>query len=74
MEEQITPERIAKHYSACLDSVFVIMDALGNPDKYIGDDTVVKRNVDHLIGMRKATFWTTEDFTEIDAAIAAGSA
>lgn len=71
--EQLTQQEIAKHYSACLDSVFVITDALSNPGKYAGDDTAVKRNVDHLIGMRIAPFWTTEDFTEIDAAIAAGS-
>ena len=74
MDDQLTPERIAKHYSACLDSVWVINDAIANPDRYTGDDTVIQRNVQHLEGMRKATFWTDEDMAPIDAAIAAGNA
>jgi len=74
MEDQLTPERIAKHYSACLDSVWVINDAIANPDKYTGDDTVIDRNVQHLEGMRKANFWTDEDMTPIDEAITAGKA
>ena len=74
MEDQLTPERIAKHYSACLDSVWVINDAIANPDRYTGDDTVIERNVQHLEGMRQAEFWTAEDMAPIDAAIAAGNA
>jgi hypothetical protein len=74
MDEQLTSERIAKHYSACLDSVYVINDAIANPDKYAGDDTVIQRNVQHLEGMKNADFWTTEDMAPIDAAIAAGNA
>ena len=74
MEDELTPERIAKHYSACLDSVWVVNDAIANPDKYTGDDTVIQRNVQHLEGMRKANFWTDEDMTPIDEAIAAGKA
>ena len=74
MDDQLTPERIAKHYSACLDSVWVINDAIANPDRYTGDDTVIERNVQHLEGMRQADFWTTEDMAPIDAAIAAGNA
>ena len=74
MDEQMTPERIAKHYSACLDSVWVMNDAIANPDRYTGDDTVIQRNVRHLEGMRNADFWTDEDMTPIDDAIAAGNA
>ena len=74
MEDQLTPERIAKHYSACLDSVWVVNDAIANPDRYLGDDTVIDRNVKHLEGMRQADFWTAEDMAPIDAAIAAGNA
>lgn len=73
MDEQ-TPEQIAKHYSACLDSVWVINDAIANPNRYAGDDTVIQRNVQHLEGMLKAPFWTTEDMAPITAAIAAGNA
>jgi hypothetical protein len=74
MEDQLTPERIAKHYSACLDSVWVINDAIANPDLYTTDDTVIERNVQHLEGMRRAEFWTDEDMAPIDDAIAAGNA
>ena len=74
MDDQLTPERIAKHYSACLDSVWVVNDAIANPDKYTGDDTVIDRNVQHLEGMRNADFWTDEDMTPIDEAITAGKA
>ena len=74
MEDELTPERIAKHYSACLDSVWVVNDAIANLDRYVGDDTVIQRNVQHLECMRNAEFWTTEDMTPIDAAIAAGNA
>ena len=74
MEDELTPERIAKHYSACIDSVWVVNDAIANPDKYTGDDTVIDRNVQHLEGMRKADFWAEEDMTPIDEAITAGKA
>ena len=72
MEDQPTLEEIAQHYSACLDSVWIITDAIADPAKYTSDDTVIQRNVQHLEGMRKADFWTTEDMAPIDAAIAAG--
>ena len=68
------PERIAEAYKAMLDVVWVINDAIANPDKYTGDETVIQRNVQHLEGMRNADFWTDEDMTPIDAAIAAGNA
>ena len=74
MEDQLTPERIAKHYSACLDSVWVVNDAIANPDKYTGDDTVIQRNVQHLEGMLSADFWTTEDMGPIESAISLGKA
>lgn len=72
--EELTTEQIAKHYSACLDSVSVINDAIANPNRYIGDDTVIQRNVQHLEAMLKAPFWTTEDMAPINAAVAAGNA
>lgn len=73
MDKQ-TPEQIAKHYSACLDSVWVINDAIANPSRYVGDDTVIERNVQHLEIMRNMPFWTDEDMSPFDAAIAAGNA
>lgn len=74
IDDQLTPERIAKHYSACIDSVNLINDVIANPDIYVSDETVIERNVRHLEGMRNADFWTTEDMAPIDAAIAAGNA
>ena len=71
--EEQTPEQIAKHYSACLDSVWVVNDAIANPNRYKGDDTVIQRNVQHLEAMRNAPFWTTEDMAPINAAVAAGN-
>lgn len=73
-QEELTSERIAKHYSACLDSVNLINDAIANPEKYAHDETVIERNVQHLEAMRNVDFWTTEDLTSIDAAITAGNA
>jgi hypothetical protein len=48
MENDITAEEIAQHYSAAMDSVNLINDVVANPDKYTDDPTVLQRNVDHL--------------------------
>jgi len=42
MEDQLTPERIAKYYSTCLDSVWVVNDAIANPDRYTGNATLTE--------------------------------
>lgn len=68
-----TAEDIAKHYSACIDSVNLINAVIADPAAYAEDETVLQRNVEHLEGMLKATFWTDEDMTPIEAAIAAGN-
>lgn len=73
MNDQLTPERIAKHYSACLDSVWVINEVLANTNKYTEDSTLIERNVQHLEAMRQVDFWTNEDMSPIDEAIAAGN-
>jgi len=67
-------EEIAKHYSACLDSVNLINAVIADPAAYADDETVIQRNVQHLEGMLNAPFWTDEDMTPIEAAIAAGNA
>jgi hypothetical protein len=64
-----TPEQIAKHYSACIDSVNLINTLNAKPTKTQDDLDTIKRNVDHLIIMRAKTFWTSEDMTPIIAAI-----
>lgn len=68
-----TPEQIARYYSACIDSVWMINDAISKPDQYANDPTVIKRNVKYLVLMSSASFWTTEDMGSINTAIAAGN-
>ena len=65
----ITPEQIAKHYSAAMDSVNLINEA--KPDYVSAAEWVetVERNKRHLRIMLAKDFWTTEDLTPLrDAA------
>ena len=77
MDEQ-TPEQIAQHYKAMSDSVDLINAVIAGEE--MANDTqeakndCVDRNVQHLEIMKAKDFWTTEDFTAVDAAIAAGKA
>ena len=66
-----TPEQIAKHYSAALDSV-TLLNA-GKPELMSAEDWTAckKRNVDHLELMVAKTYWTTEDLAPFNTAIAA---
>jgi len=77
MENQ-TPEQIAQHYSAMGDSVWLINAVIAGETMSEESDTAkkatVERNVAHLELMRAKDFWTTEDMTAVDAAIAAGKA
>ena len=70
---EITAEQIAQHYSAAMDSVNLLN--AGKPD-YMDDAEwadCVTRNVEHLKIMVAKDFWTTEDMTAVNAAIAANS-
>lgn len=69
-----TAEEIAKHYSACMDSVNLINAVIADPDAYADDETVLQRNVEHLEGMVNYTHWTNEDMTPLNDAITAGNA
>lgn len=71
MENQ-TPEQIAQHYKAMGDSVWLINAVISGETE--GDKATVERNVAHLELMKAKDFWTTEDMTTVDAAIAAGKA
>tara|TARA_R110000824_G_scaffold163076_1_gene338857 strand:- start:52 stop:261 length:210 start_codon:yes stop_codon:yes gene_type:complete len=69
MEEE-TVEQIAQHYVAMGHSVDEI-----NSGQHAGEDDAEwvlrkARNVDHLVIMKAKDYWTTEDFTAIDLAIA----
>ena len=71
MEDQITAEQIAQHYSAAMDSVNLIN--AGQPEGIDDADwaDTVSRNVQHLEIMVAKDFWTDEDLTPLNDAIAA---
>ena len=68
MEIEITSEQIAKHYSACMDSVNLING--GKPEMMSDADWVdcLSRNKEHLKIMLAKDFWTTEDLAPLQAA------
>ena len=68
-----TPEEIAKHYSAAMDSVNLINDLMAQDSRDDEEQDTVDRNVDHLEIMVNKDFWTTEDLTPLNNAITAGS-
>jgi hypothetical protein len=72
MSEITTPtaEEIARHYSACLDSVALIQ--AGKPEEMEAEDWAdcLSRNQEHLKIMLAKDFWTTEDLAPLQAASA----
>jgi len=68
--EQPTAEQIAKHYSACLDSVHLIQN--GKPDAMedLEWQDTLKRNKEHLKIMLAKDYWTTENLTPLREASA----
>ena len=69
MENQ-TPEQIAKHYSAAMDSVNLING--GKPDNMTDAEWAdcLSRNKEHLKIMLAKDYWTTEDLAPLQAASA----
>ena len=79
--EELTNEEIARIFSKALDSVTLIN---ADTSKKSGETEEewknrIKNNVEHLETIKAykktdetTSIWTTEDFTEIDAAIIAG--
>ena len=65
---EITAEQIAKHYSACMDSVNLIN--AGQPEDMTDADwaDTLKRNRDHLALMLEKPYWTDEDLTPLQQA------
>jgi hypothetical protein len=74
MSDELTTEQIAQHYSAAMDSVNLINAVVASPDDYTDDETILERNVEHLKIVVGWDFWTTEDMTPFNDAIAAGQA
>ena len=69
--DDLTPEQIAQHYSAAMDSVNLLN--AGKPEGMDDADwaDTVSRNVEHLQIMVAKDFWTDEDLGPLNAAIAA---
>ena len=73
MDEKLSPEEIARHYKAAMDSVTLLDAVAADPDAYADDPTVVARNVEHLKLVVGWDFWTDEDLSPFHDAIEAGS-
>ena len=69
--DNLTPEQIAQHYSAAMDSVNLLN--AGKPEGMDDADWAdcKKRNVDHLKIMVAKDFWQGQDMAPLNAAIAA---
>jgi hypothetical protein len=65
-----TPEKIARHYSAMLDSVTLINSLVPTTDA--DDLDTLDRNVRHLEHMLLNDWWAGYDLALINAAITAG--
>jgi hypothetical protein len=67
-EVTITPEQIAQHYSAAMDSVNLIN--AGQPEGMTAEDWAdcLARNKEHLKIMLAKDFWTTENMTPLEDA------
>lgn len=76
--ENPTPEQIAQHYSAAMDSVNLINDIkAGKYDATMKPQDradTLERNAAHLEIMLAKDFWTTEDLKPLSDAVAAARA
>ena len=73
-----TAAQIAQHYTAMGHSVDLI-NAIIAGTQYVDEsaeekNACVSRNVEHLELMLTRDYWTSEDMTDVDAAIVAGNA
>lgn len=73
-EESLTPEEIAAHYSAALDSVSLINDLMALDSRDDEQTDTVARNVEHLQIMVAKDYWTDDqDMAPLNAAITTGT-
>ena len=68
----MTPEEIAGHYSAAMDSVNLINALVAQETLTDEEQDTIDRNVAHLQLMVTKDYWTTEDMTAVDKAITDG--
>ena len=73
MSDTLTADEIAGHYSAAMDSVNLINALMAQDSRTTEEQETVARNVEHLQLMVARDYWTTEDLTPFNNAIAAGS-
>ena len=68
--QEVTAEEIARNYSAAMDSVNLLN--AGKPEMMSDAEwtDTLKRNKEHLEIMVAKTYWTTEDLTPFNNAIA----
>jgi hypothetical protein len=66
---EITPEQIAKHYSAAMDSVNLINGVKPAMMDDIEWADIIKRNKEHIEIMLAKDYWTTEDLTPFEKEI-----
>lgn len=73
MNDTITPEQIAQHYSAAMDSVNLL--SAGKPENTTDEDWAdcVSRNVEHLKIMVAKDFMQDQDLSPLNAAIEANA-
>jgi hypothetical protein len=69
-ETTITPEEIARHFSAAMDSVNLIN--AGQPEGMTAEEwqDCLARNKEHLKIMLAKDFWTNENLTPLEEASA----
>ena len=69
-ETTITPEEIAQHYKAAMDSVNLIN--AGQPEGMTAEDWAdcLARNKEHLKIMLAKDYWTNENLTPLEEASA----
>ena len=74
-----TAEEVAQIFSAAGDSVTLINSVAGQSSLTDEDKATLKRNVDHLEIIKAykkedetTSIWTSESFTDIDAAVTLG--
>ncbi len=68
LNQEVTAEEIARHYSAALDSVALINN--GKPEDMEADEwaDTVARNKEHLKIMLAKDFWTNENLKPLEDA------
>ena len=73
MSDEITSEKIAQNYTAMGHSVELLN--AGKPEDMEDDEwtATVSRNVEHLQLMVAKDYWTDENMTAVNAAIAANT-